>query len=182
MVEAPRLTRAAAVWLALACSMHGATTLRYWIDPCTNPETGCHSGDPELAKWAMESWQASSDGTLVLTKGDSAASADIRIHWVTPREGLYGEARGGDVYVRPDMSAGLTREVITYLTCVHEIGHALGLNHTRDFDDIMFSFQYGGDIAEYFGRYTRRLTRREDIRKTSAVSPADKRQLLRVFR
>jgi len=170
-----------ALFLLIVPALNGAA-LRYWIDPCTNPETGCRSGDPELAEWAFESWQQASDGALTFSKSADSAHADIRIHWVTPREGLYGEARGGDVYVRPDTSQGLAREVITYLTCVHEAGHALGMRHTSDFADIMYSFQYGGDIAEYFGRYLRRLARREDIRKTSAISPADKRQLLRQFK
>ncbi len=68
----------------------------------------------------------------------------------------------------------LMRDTIVYLTCLHESGHALGLSHTNQFDDIMFSFQYGGDIPEYFARYRRKLTRREDIRKNSGLSPADR--------
>ena len=42
----------------------------------------------------------------------------------------------------------------------------------------MYSFQYGGDIDEYFGRYRRKLTVREDIRKYSGISPADRARLL----
>src|SRR5437016_13360036 len=102
----------------LAVSLHGAT-LRYWVEPCTNPETGCKGGDPELAQWAMEAWQSASDGKLKLEKTADAAQAQIRIHWVTPREGLYGEARGGDVYVRPETGEGLLREGITFRKCPH---------------------------------------------------------------
>jgi hypothetical protein len=40
-----------------------AATLRYWIEPCPAGTTGCHSGDPELAQWAM---QAGSGGRLTL--------------------------------------------------------------------------------------------------------------------
>jgi hypothetical protein len=96
---------------------------------------------------------------------------------VTPREGLYGEAVGGDVYVRPDGGEGLLRETITYLTCLHETGHALGLSHTAEFADIMYNFQFGGDIAEYFGRYRRKLSKREDIRKNSGLSASDRERL-----
>jgi hypothetical protein len=72
----------------------------------------------------------------------------------------------------------LLRDAIVYLTCVHETGHALGLEHTADFADIMYNFQFGGDIEEYFGRYRRLLGTREDIRKNAGMSPADRAALL----
>jgi hypothetical protein len=114
----------------------------------------------------------------------------IRLYWATPEQGMYGEARpilvdgqkGAEVYVRPaPLSTGdkLLRDAIVYLTCLHETGHALGLPHTAVFDDIMYSFQYGGDIPEYFARYRRKLTTREDIRKNSGLSEADRSNLLR---
>jgi predicted Zn-dependent protease len=71
---------------------------------------------------------------------------------------------------------------VLYLTCLHESGHALGLEHTDAFADIMYNFQYGGDIAEYFARYRRLLTVREDIRKHSGISPDDRRHLLEVYK
>lgn len=161
-------------------ALSGAT-LRYWVDSCAKPESGCRSSDPELALWALEAWQAASDGKLTFEKAADASQAQIRIHWVTAREGLYGEAVGGDVYVRPEPGEGLLREAIVYLTCLHETGHALGLSHTAAFADIMYSFQFGGDIEEYFGRYRRRLSRREDIRKNSGMSGEDRQRLLKLF-
>jgi predicted Zn-dependent protease len=76
----------------------------------------------------------------------------------------------------------LLRDTIVYLTCLHESGHALGLPHTAAFADIMYSFQYGGDIPEYFGRYRRKLTNREDIRKFSGISDADRTRLTEVLK
>jgi predicted Zn-dependent protease len=61
---------------------------------------------------------------------------------------------------------------------LHESGHALGLPHTAEFADIMYSFQYGGDIPEYFGRYRRKLATKEDIRKNSGISSADRARLI----
>jgi hypothetical protein len=66
------------------------------------------------------------------------------------------------------------RDAIVYLTCLHESGHALGLAHTRSFADIMYSFQYGGDITAYFQRYRVLLKTRADIPAHSGISDADR--------
>jgi hypothetical protein len=174
--------------LLFAGTAAGAT-LRYWVEPCAAPaESGCHAGDPELARWAFEAWQAASGGALRLEAAPKLANAHIRLFWANGRDGLYGEARpimvegvrGAEVYVLPAQSQSgdpLLRDAILYLTCVHETGHALGLRHTAAFADIMYSFQYGGDIEEYFGRYRRLLGARTDIRKHAGMSEADRKQL-----
>jgi hypothetical protein len=178
----------------LACCAAQGATLRYWVEPCATHESGCHATDPELAQWAMEAWQMASAGKLTLQKIAEPGKAQIRIHWVNGNEGLYGEARpivvdgipGAEVYVLPAVAAlgetdALLRETIVYLTCLHETGHALGLAHTAAFADIMYSFQYGGDIAEYFGRYRRQLSVRSDIRKHSGMSDDDQRRVLELW-
>jgi hypothetical protein len=50
------------------------------------------------------------------------------------------------------------------------VNHAFGLPHTRSFADIM----YGGDIANYFGRFRTQLKARVDIAKHSGISDADR--------
>lgn len=175
----------------LAFAAHGAT-LRYWIDPCPGPERVCHADDPELAQWAMEAWQAASGGSLILEKAPSRDRAHIRINWTGGRDGLYGEARpivvegvrGAEVYVvtpAERIADALLRETIVYLTCVHETGHALGLAHTAEFADIMYSFQYGGDLVEYFARYRRKLGARVDIRQHWGMSEGDRKRLAARF-
>jgi predicted Zn-dependent protease len=67
----------------------------------------------------------------------------------------------------------LFRDAIVYLTCVHETGHALGLSHTANFEDIMYYFGYGGDLVGYFLRYRDKLQSRGDIAKFSGLSAND---------
>jgi hypothetical protein len=55
------------------------------------------------------------------------------------------------------------------------------LAHTAAFADIMYSFQYGGDITEYFARYRRQLSARSDIRKHSGMSDEDRRRLVELW-
>jgi hypothetical protein len=148
----------------------------YWIEPCTNPETACLKSDPQLARWAFSSWEAASAGRLRFKEVPDRASADVQVVWATPSSGLYGEVVGKVVNIRiasDGITDPLLRETIVYLTCLHESGHALGLSHTANFDDIMYSFQYGGDITEYFARYRRKLATRDDIKNNPGLSPAD---------
>jgi hypothetical protein len=162
----------------------------YWVQPCTDPASHCQPDDPQLAQWAFEAWQKASGGEIEFTRVKERDQARIRLFWASAEQGMYGETRpmafeghlGAEVYVRPSpMSANgdrLLRDAIVYLTCLHETGHALGLSHTAVFADIMYSFQFGGDIEEYFGRYRRKLETRADIAKNSGMSAADRIRLM----
>ena len=193
-------------WLTIlllsACAAYG-TDLRYWVEPCTRPETGCQKADVQLAEWALEAWQAAAGGKLHFEKTDRMTQANIRVHWANAGEGLYGETqrfdtgdmKGAEVYVMPDLRAmgpdifsaasqdSLLRETIVYLTCLHETGHALGLSHTDAFADIMYFFGYDkGEPREYFGRYRRKLHARADILKNPGLSPQDRARLIQALK
>jgi hypothetical protein len=182
-----------AVYLCFVTTAVAADHYTYWVEPCTHAGTGCRAGDDELAGWAFDTWQRASNGGLEFERTADRLHARIRILWASGQRGLYGEARrievdgrpGAEVYVLPaplgPNDDRLMRDSIVYLTCLHETGHALGLSHTAAFEDIMYSFQFGGDIPEYFGRYRRKLNSREDIRKNSGISDADRARLLRVI-
>lgn len=180
----------------LAAIALGAAPMKYtyWVQPCTDPASKCQPDDPQLAQWAFEAWQKAAGGELEFTRVMNQDRARIRLYWASAELGLYGETRprifngelGAEVYVLPSPTPvngdRLLRDAIVYLTCLHESGHALGLSHTAVFDDIMYSFQYGGDINEYFGRYRRKLTTRNDIPKYSGMSPADRARLIEVLK
>jgi len=161
-----------------------ASDLPYWVEPCTNPKSGCLAEDVQLAHWALEAWQSASDGRIQMVEAKDRDHALLQIVWALPEANLYGETmpirvmgqRGALVNIRivtPEGNDRLMRDTVVYLTCLHESGHALGMEHTDQFADIMYSFEYGGNIREYFARYRRKLATREDIRKNSGLSADD---------
>lgn len=163
--------------------------------------SGYEPSDGELARAAFEAWARESAGRLRFVEASAEEDALIRLVWIDPGSGLYGEMRRvvvdgrprAFVYVTPSVEgqgpaiAGLAardpllRDTIVYLTCVHELGHALGLPHTAEFEDIMYSFAFGGDIARYFMRYRERLASRADIASHSGLSPNDRAVLGRLY-
>ena len=173
-------------------------TYTYFIED-GNSADGFRPGDRELATWALKAWERNSGGMLRF----AAASADaprIRIKWVGAREGQYGETvrapgnrRASIVFIRPDTEGlgpaiaeparldPLLRDSIVYLTCLHELGHAIGLSHTADDRDIMYSFQFGGDVRVYFYHYRDQIKRREDIAITPGLSVNDIQRIRDLF-
>jgi Matrixin len=165
-----------------------------------NGKSGYRSSDRELARWALQAWQRSAAQGLRFAAA-TESSALIRVFWAGPDGGEYGETRpivvggqqGAAVFIRPDMdSLGqdiarraradvLLRDSIVYLTCLHELGHALGLTHTRDYRDIMYYFGYGGNVVEYFGRYRAQLRTRSDIAGVSGLSDGDVNRIRAIY-
>ena len=46
--------------LLLSAGSAYSIDLRYWIEPCTRPETSCQKADVQLAEWSLQAWQAAS--------------------------------------------------------------------------------------------------------------------------
>jgi hypothetical protein len=177
--------------LLLTTGLQAADLWTWWVDDCVGAAatSGCNKDDAELARWAFGAWQRESDNRIVFTKSPTRQHARLTVHWASGVS-LYGETRpvtvdgnqGAEIYILPQTDAArstdpLLRDTIVYLTFVHETGHALGLSHTANFADIMYSFQYGGDIAAYFNRYRRLLNKRSDIALHSGLSDGDRTAL-----
>jgi hypothetical protein len=155
---------------------HWATggVIKVWVDPLQAPP-----GGDVLVEKAMKTWTTAAAGRFDLQKiGDE--SAPIRVHFmstdyrygvtdprVNPRSGRIERA---EVAVAADAGRdGLERRIIVYLTALHELGHALGLEHTDDISSIMYLFRLPGDGDRFFGAYRQRLKSADDIGSPSAT-------------
>ena len=156
--------------------------------------------DRELAIWALRAWERSANNKLHFVPSPES-TALLRIYWVPANFGQYGEMRslvvdnqrGAAVFIRPDTDAlgenigqrakndSLFRDSIIYLTCLHEISHALGLGHSPNYIDVMYFFGFGGDIPEFFARYRNQLRSRNDIAAVTGLSEEDRMRLTALY-
>jgi matrixin len=154
-----------------------------WIDRQNMPVRG-----DQLVERAMRTWTTAADGAFTLRRTFITREASIRVSF-NGADGNYGETRpridpltglinAAEVAIAADSPIevdAITRDIIVYLTALHELGHALGLEHTANFADIMYLFREPGDGARYFGNYRRRLRSADDIGSAAAtgLSPYD---------
>jgi hypothetical protein len=166
-----------------------SAAIRVWIDPRDAPAVGAM-----LVERALATWTRAADGRFTLQRTGTRDSAGIRVRFVTG-DTTYGEtaphvdrATGRITSAEVEISSNvgedpLTTALVLYLTALHELGHAIGLPHTDDFADIMYSFRRPDDGARYFGAYRRLLRSTSDIGTASAtgLSPADVRTLRTLY-
>jgi matrixin len=188
-----RTLRPIAAWLVAATLTTAAAggaasrwpkgeTIRLWVDPRHAPV-----GGEALVHRAMQTWVEASDGRLAFAREPRQHEATLRVRFITNRDGLYGgtaphvDPQSGwmasaDIMIARDAAtSALDRNIIIYLTALHEIGHALGLQHTNDFSTIMYEFSRPDDGERYFSGYRARLRSADDIGSANAtgLSPKD---------
>jgi hypothetical protein len=195
------ITIAACLCWAFAAAPGGAQTSAFTFFIADGSGTrGLRVGDRQLASWALDAWRRAAAPGLRFAEA-SEHDALIRLYWTEPNSGRYGEMQplmvggqaGAAVFIQADVSLlgrdiadraardDLFRDSIVYLTCLHELGHALGLAHTADFRDIMYFFGFGGDIIDYFSRYRSQLHARADIPTVSGLSEGDRRRISALY-
>jgi hypothetical protein len=163
--------------------------IHVWIDPTQAP-----SGGEALVERAMKTWTTVAGGRFTLDRSATRDAAAIRVHFFTrdwrygmtqarpdPKTGLITEA---EVVVAADADGdALDRQIVVYLTALHELGHAIGLSHSADINDIMYLFRRPGDGERFFAAYRRRLGSADDIGSPRApgLSPEDARLLRSLY-
>lgn len=152
------------------------SVIAVWVDRQNMPPQG-----DQLVDRALKTWTSAGNGAFTLRRTFLATEAGIRIHF-NGAGGNYGETRPhidasglidqAEVNIAADAPIEvdpITRDIVVYLTALHELGHALGLEHTRNFGDIMYLFRQPGDGPRYFGNYRKLLRTADDIGGTTAT-------------
>ncbi len=175
--SASRLTGPAQSRISSNAHWANRSVIQVWIDRENMPVRG-----DQLVERAMRTWTTAADGAFTLRRTFVTRDAGIRIFF-NGADGNYGETRprldpatglinAADVAIAADSPIEVdatTRDIIVYLTALHELGHALGLEHTANFDDIMYLFRQPGDGPRYFGNYRRLLRSADDIGSVTAT-------------
>ncbi len=175
----------------------GAPTVRWprgrsvlvWIQ-----KDGARERNRELVRVALANWADAAGGSLRFEESETVPEKGLRVffsrnepHFGTGRPVVdteRGEIQSADVIIASDpMGDRLQRDLIVYLTALHELGHVLGLAHTDNLGEIMFGFREPSDATRTFERYRQGLRSIEDIGtpRASGLTDADRRAIQALY-
>jgi predicted Zn-dependent protease len=124
---------------------------------------GYRASFPQLFAQSMNEWAAASGGKIQWTQVADPSAADILVEWTSRVEGGEPAGETRNSYVHTDSGDKLiVRSRVTLVTqqrgapitddemkktSLHEIGHALGLRHCSNQNDIMYWQSNGAQLS-----------------------------------